>query len=85
MVGVHRAAGAPWWTVSTPYSLLRIRAPKDCYSLRCRYPQGACELFSMPHNLPLDLQGKGPLFSSSSHGFLPKKYAGAPHAEPPCT
>lgn len=30
----------------------------------------------MPHKLPMDLQGKGPLFSSSSHGFLPKKYSG---------
>jgi len=43
------------------------------------YPQGACELFSMPHKLPMDLQGKGPLFSSSSHGFLPKKYSGHMH------
>lgn len=41
------------------------------------YPYRACELFSMPHNLPLDLQGKGPLFSSASHGFLPKTYFGS--------
>ena len=38
----------------------------------------ACELLSIPHNLPLDLHGRGPVFSSASHGFLLKKFRGEP-------
>lgn len=50
--------------------------PHDRSCALHRYPYQACELFSLPHNLPLDLEGKGPLFSSASHGFLPKTYFG---------
>jgi len=38
------------------------------------YPYMACELMSIPHNVPLDFDGRGPMFSSSSFGFLPKKF-----------
>ncbi len=42
-----------------------------------RYPYMACELMSIPHNVPLDVDGRGPMFSSASFGFLPRKFQGA--------
>ena len=56
--------------------MLLIVNPTAASLARCAQ---ACELFNAPRYRPLHAEGRGPMFSSSSSGFLPT-YSG----DPPC-